>query len=210
MQDRTEGRITGFPPPPDIFWRVGKTAGSVRFVDDATAYLAAGYGTHADRRLLGEAIDALKSGSRTLDGFVSVDAVVVAGLPAFWHVGKTAASIKFALAATRRLAAGKADEDETRLLEGAIDAIKSGERTLKHPLSVDDFLVGGFPLPWEEGKTEESKRFVREATAFAAAAGRDASDKQMLTEAAAAVRSGERVLTAHLAPEDFLVHGFPQ
>lgn len=209
MQEPTEGRITGFPPRPDILWRVGKTAASIRFVDDASAYLAAGYGTHADRRLLGEAIDALKTGARSLASFMSIDLFVLAGSPAFWHLGKTGACVKFVLSARRRIASGRADETEAQMLGAAIEAVLSGERTLTRHLSVDDFLVGGFPLPWEEGKTEASKRFVREAE-MRIAAGAGAEDRQMLREAADAVKNGERSLDEHLPVETFLVSGFPQ
>lgn len=62
---------------------------------------------------------------------------------------------------------------------------------------------------WKLGKTAASIRFVNEAENFMASGNASEDDKQMLREAANAVRSGERVLTSWVTIETFLVSGFP-
>lgn len=57
----------GANPPPDLAWQVGKTAASIRFVNDAQAWIAARFGAEADRKKLQEAIAEVKEGSRVIE-----------------------------------------------------------------------------------------------------------------------------------------------
>jgi hypothetical protein len=72
--------------------------------------------------------------------------------------------------------------------------------------------TGENPAPgieWQIGKTAASIRFVNHAENFIASGNATEDDIQLLSEAASAVRSGERVLTEWVEIESFLVSGFP-
>lgn len=62
-----------------------------------------------------------------------------------WQLGKTAASIKFVTDAENYLASGSATEDDQQLLGEAVAAVRSGERVLTQWVTVETFLVSGFP-----------------------------------------------------------------
>ncbi|HTK04669.1 MAG TPA: hypothetical protein VL500_03730 [Candidatus Eisenbacteria bacterium] len=210
MTEPQEGRITGFPPKPDILWQMGKTAASIRFINEATLYLSAcGKEDSAERQMLVEGIAAVKDGGRKLLKYLDVEHFLAAGRPLFWQQSQTEQSIRFVREAEQYVADGRADACASQMLAEAIAAVKSGDRVLLHPLEVDDFLVGGFPLPWEANQTEASKRFVRAAERYVADRRCGAGEAQMLGEAIAAVKNGERSLTRFLEIEDFLISGFP-
>lgn len=209
MPDPRKERVTGSPPRPDILWQLGKTVASIRFIQEATLYLSVCSQDSRERQMLVSGMDAVKSGGRVLKHYLPVEIFVEAGLPLFWQVETTDSSKRFVREAERYVADGHADATASQMLGAAIEAIKDGERVLTHPVEVDDFLVSGFPLPWEIGLTPESKRFVREAVSYVAEGRADAEAAQMLDEAVSAVKGRERTLTAHLEIGDFLTSGFP-
>jgi len=209
MNDPQEGRITAFPSKPDILWQMGKTAASIRFVEEATMYLSVCSGDSRDRHALVLAIDDVKTGKRVLQRYLDIEVFLQGGSPYFWQADQTAHSIRFVREAEQYVANGHADDFSSQMLAEAISAVKAGERVLPHQLEVEDFLIGGFPLPWEANKTEASKRFVREAERYVVDGSADACARQMLGEAIAAVKNGERSLTDILEVETFLMSGFP-
>ena len=62
---------------------------------------------------------------------------------------------------------------------------------------------------WQVGKTPNSITFVQNVEARLAEGRDDDPMRERLQEAAAAVKSGDRVLLAPLAVDDFLLSGFP-
>lgn len=76
-------RATGAMPPPQFAWQIGKTAASIRFVNEAEAYLASlpqakfAFDTENDMTTRHDALRAqiadLKSGKEVLKSFTSVE-----------------------------------------------------------------------------------------------------------------------------------------
>ncbi|HTM67986.1 MAG TPA: hypothetical protein VL426_01680 [Candidatus Binatia bacterium] len=137
---------TGALPPPDFAWQMGKTAASIRFVNEAMAIISVCGADDPDRQLLTEAVDAVKRGERVLRRFLDVEVFLVSGFPFPWEEGKTEASLRFVREAERYVADGRADAGARQMLGEAVDAVKNGERVLTQPLEIETFLVSGFPL----------------------------------------------------------------
>lgn len=146
MHDPQEGRITGFPPKPDILWQMGKTVASIRFVNEATLYTSVCGDDSSERQMLTEAISAVKRGERVLKQYLDVEVFLVSGFPFPWEEDQTEDSIRFIREAERHVADGRADAFCAQMLCEAIAAVKAGERVLRQPLEVENFLISGFPV----------------------------------------------------------------
>jgi hypothetical protein len=72
---------TGANPPPGVEWQLGKTAASIRFVNDAENFIASGNASEDDIQLLREAVSAVRSGERVLTQWVNVETFLVSGFP---------------------------------------------------------------------------------------------------------------------------------
>lgn len=81
MSDHQARHDTGALPPQDLLWQPGKTAASIRFVNDAQRYVAEGRADAMSAQMLEEAIEAVKTGDRRLQQFLKVEDFLVSGFP---------------------------------------------------------------------------------------------------------------------------------
>ncbi len=66
--------MNGANPPGHFAWQTGKTAASIRFVNQATLYLQANYGTHNEQTdKVEKEIELIKNGNKVLTEFVEIE-----------------------------------------------------------------------------------------------------------------------------------------